>query len=506
MNINQDPMTLDPRQGYDLVSSSIHFLLFEGLMRKTGSGELVPGQAESVEISEDGLTYVFHLRECYWSNGQRVRAQDFEKSWKKILSPHFVAPNAPLFYLIKNAEKAKKGEVKEEEIGISCLDENRFKVELDYPAPYFLNLTSFCVFFPVNADGDEKKPDWWKSEVKEGFICNGPFTLAEWKHGDKIVVDRNPRYWDSSRISLEHIHVSMIADSNTALKMFENGQLDMLGFGISPIPYEALPYLKTANNLKTLDSTGSTFITFNVDKPPFNSLSIRKAFALALNRQEIVSSITQMGEKVASCMVPPPLKEGKEDSLLQDNQPERAKQLLQKGLEELGIEKSSFPKIVYTYAAGDVTRKLAQIVQRQIKDVLDIDIVIEHCDYKTLLSRLGQRQYHMASAIWVAQFDDIASILGRFSLKQNAKNYPGWESSRFVQLLNASNQEQDSQKRRKLLDEAETIFAEELPLIPIFHWRDGFMVQPYVIYPPIAPGGFFDYASIRLKNSESKKS
>ncbi|HVW99391.1 MAG TPA: ABC transporter substrate-binding protein, partial [Candidatus Babeliaceae bacterium] len=155
MNVNREPVSMDPRQGSEYVSSTLHFMLFEGLMRLNPDGSLTPAQAKSVEISDDRKTYTFHLRDTKWSDGTPVTAYDFEKAWKKILSPHFAAPSASLLYAIRNAEKAKRGTISLEDVGIHSTDPRTLIVELESPTPYFLSLVSFCVFFPVKQTADE---------------------------------------------------------------------------------------------------------------------------------------------------------------------------------------------------------------------------------------------------------------------------------------------------------------------------------------------------------------
>ena len=267
LNLKNEPATLDPRKGGDVISSHMHFLLFEGLVRLNPDGSITPAQAETFQITDEGKVYTFFLRDALWSNGTPVTAYDFEKSWKDILDPAFPSVNAHLLYPIKNAEAAKKGKVPLSEIGIVALDAKTLIVTLEKPTPYFLDLVSFCVFFPVHAQNDRESPEWAQN-AGEHFISNGPFVLKEWKHNNEIIVGRNPGYWDQTRIRGEEIHFSMIDNEMTALQMFENGQLDMIGEPLSPLPVDALPTLKKKGILQKFPVGGTTMITFNVDKAP----------------------------------------------------------------------------------------------------------------------------------------------------------------------------------------------------------------------------------------------
>ena len=263
INVNHEPPTMDPRKGGDGVSSTMHFLLFDGLTHLNSDSSTSPALAEKIELSEDRKTYTFYIRESYWANGDRVTSYDFESSWKDILDPKFPAPNAHLLYPIKNAEAAKRGIVSLDAVGIHAPDEKTLIVELDHPTPYFLQLTSFCVFYPVNKKNEEQHPQWMFN-ADEKFIGNGPFLLKSWKHNDEIFMVKNPNYWDSDSVKLDSIHMVMVHDETTALHMYEQGLLDMIGAPMSHLPTDALKELSEKKLLQTKAAGGSTICSFNV--------------------------------------------------------------------------------------------------------------------------------------------------------------------------------------------------------------------------------------------------
>lgn len=500
LNLKNEPATLDPRKGGDVISSHMHFLLFEGLVHLNPDSSISPAQAKSFEISENGTVYTFIMRDAVWSNGTPITAYDFEKSWKDILDPSFPSVCAHLLYPIKNAEAAKKGNVPLNEVGIFARDEKTLVITLEKPTPYFLDLISFCVFFPVNGQNDNEHPDW-AHNAGEHFVCNGPFILKEWKHNNEIVAMKNPDYWDTSRVRPDYIHFSMIDNEITALQMFENGELDMVGEPLSPLPTDALPSLLKKGILQKFPVGGTTMITFNVDKVPFNNAKIRKAFAYAIDRDAIVKNITQTGQLAALNAIPPILKNNRNHAFFKDNDKVQAKALLEEGMKELGISREKFKECVHYYSSSDINHKIAQAIQQQWLDVLGVHVKIENLEHKVLMDKLMKRDYSFAQSLWCAQYNDQMNILERFKHKTNAKNYPNWENPEFIRLLEASFYENGS-KRAEMLELAEGIFLNEMPICPIYHWDMTYIVQPGLNNVGITPIGdiVFEELTIAKRN------
>ena len=507
LNIPSDPATLDPRKGGDVISSTFHFLLFDGLVRGNPDGSLTLSLAESYEISPDQKTYLFQLRDCYWSNGKPITAHDFEKSWKDVLDPAFPSLNAHLMFPIKNAEKAKRDQCALSEVGVRALDDKLLEVVLEQPVPYFLELVSFCVFFPISKEIDEAHKNW-ENQVGEHFVCSGPFILKSWKHDNEIYLAKNESYHRKDEIQLDSIHYSMVKNEMTALQMFEKGEIDILGQPVLPLPADSLPDLIKKKLIKTRPMAATTFCAFNVNKFPFQNVHIRKAFALAINRQQIVNNITLLNEKIALEMIPPILKKKYLVHFFDDADLEQAKFLLQKGCDELGISKENFPEVTYYYSTSELHHKIAQAVQQQWLKNLGIKVKIENFDHKILMQKLYKKDFLLAQAYWIAQYNDPMNILERFKFKENTKNYPDWEDPEYIRLLNESGKASITEEmRRKLLHEAEKIFMDQMPIAPIFHWSSAFIAKPYVKSFDLAllGNGYFEKIYIDLKEKASTR-
>ncbi len=480
LNIPSEPAALDPRKGGDIVSSCMQFMLFEGLTRLNTDSTTSPAQAASIDISTDKTIYTFHIKEsAVWTDGTPVTAKDFEMSWKTILNPQFPSPNAHLLYSIKNAEAAKKGEVQLDAVGIQSVDAKTLVVTLERPTPYFLQLTAFCVLFPVKYDLDKENPQW-AGNAGKGFISNGPFTLAEWKHNAEMTLLKNTRYWNAGEVQLKGVHISMIDNEMTALHMFESGQLDMLGMPFSPIPLDALPTLSKTRALNTRSLGASTIAFFNVNEFPFNNVHIRKAFALAIDRAALVKNITQLNETIATEMIPPVLKNHQSVSFFNDADFSEAKKELQKGLDELKISADTLSTIVFSYSNGEFYHKLAQALQQQWLEVLGINVRLESQDLKILLDKMSKRKHSIALLFWAAQYDDPMNIFERFKSKANVKNYPGWENTEYQKLLDKSAYDQTPEKRLETLTQAEEVLLNEMPFIPLYHWSFAFLTKPHL--------------------------
>lgn len=260
INIESDPQTLDPRKARDLKTITLIRMLFEGLTRVSPKGETELALAEAVEIADDQTRYVFHLRDSVWSNGDPVTSLDFAESWRAILSPSFPTDIANQLYPIKNARKAKLGEVDLSQVGIETPDAATLVVHLESPTPYFLELASLTSFFPVPHRICSLDPKWGQDSAFH--VGNGVFAIQSWIHGDRIHLVKNPRYWETDKVKMAEIELFMVA-SDTEMRMFEEGELDWAGSPLCSIPADSIADLKTKNALKVSPLSGTVFLCLN---------------------------------------------------------------------------------------------------------------------------------------------------------------------------------------------------------------------------------------------------
>ncbi len=470
------PVTIDPRKSGDVVSSTLICLIYDGLTRCSPDGYIELAIAEKVDISEDRKTYVFHLRNAFWTDGHPISASDFEKSWKKILDPNFPTLCAYLFYPILNAEAAFQGKKSIEEVGIRSINDNTLEVNLERPTPYFLSLTSFPSFLPI----PQHRIEELDKAISKDLTTNGPFYIEKLVPQSSIILRKNPTFWNAKNTRLKGIDISIIPNETTTLEMFHRGELDWIGGIIAPISPDALTSLATQKKLHYFPIAASTFCSFNTKSGLFKNENMRKAFSFGIDRDEIASEILTANQIPAMRCIPPTLCGGKNRKIFPLFDPMQARVYLEKGLAELGTTVEELSPVTLHYRNGAVDRMIAQIIQRKWKDVLGIDIDLAQTDFKTHKDFLHRRNYQVALANWVAQYQDPINILERFKDPKSAKNYPAWDDPEYASLIDQIQNAFDLEERNQLIEKAEDLIAERLPLLPIYHWYSPNLTHPRV--------------------------
>jgi oligopeptide transport system substrate-binding protein len=489
MNIKDEPQTLDPRKARDLNSITLMKMLFDGLTRLDCNEKVDLALAEKVAISDDLKVYTFSLRDAEWSNGDPVTASDFEYAWKMCLSPEYPSDTAFQMYPIKNAKLAKEGKVSLDDVGIRVLDAKTIQVELESPTPYLLSLLASPPFFPVNEKVDRKDPQWAQNAAN--FVCNGPFSLKEWKHQDRLEVVKNNSYWDAAQVKLSEIQLVMVQEE-TELMMFEKKELDWAGSPLSTLPLEAIKGLRNSSMLKTKEMLGTYFLRSNTEKAPFNTSKMRSAFALAINRKAIVDHVTQGNQLPATGLVPTCFGLQKAP-YFKDANVEFSKKLFEEALAESGLTKENFPEISLMYRAGERNHLIAQAVQQQWFEAFGVRIKLEALEGKVYFDRISSQDYHLASGSWIADFEDPINFLEVFKYKQGGSNNTLWENAEYVRLLDESSKTADPLKRLELLSASEKVLIDAMPVMPIFHYTMLYVNHPKIQNVVLSSSGQLDF-------------
>jgi oligopeptide transport system substrate-binding protein len=499
LNIVSEPASLDPRKARTLGDLNVIKMCLEGLTRT--SKDLLPALAlaESITASDDLLSYTITLKKAYWSDGQLIKAKDFTTSWKTSLDPSFPSDYAFMLYSLKNAEKIKKGELTSDSLGVSLLDEKTFTVFLEKPTPQFFELVSHPIWFPIPSHKEQQNPRWAESATT--YISSGPFAFSHWQHGNKIILKKNPSYWDADVVNLDQITLHMVS-AETGFSMFLAGELDLDGSPFSTLPLDALASLKKENKLLTQDFLISYFLRTNVCHPFLASKNLRKALALSLNRKDIIEHVMMGNGVYASCLVPSCLLQ-KQEELFIDNNSSLAQEYLKKAQEEDGLSLKDLNSLKLSFFSSEKSFRICQALQQQWRASLGILIELEPLEGKLFFSNVSRKNYQLALGSWVADFRDPINFLEVFRNKSIGTNNTNWESSAFTSALDKSYQEKNAFSRNSLLLSCETLLIEDMPIIPICFGKMCYLKKDSIQNIIISDTGTLD---IKFTNIESPNS
>jgi oligopeptide transport system substrate-binding protein len=435
-------------------------------MRIDSDGTPVYAIAKSHEVSADHKRYIFKLRDSLWSNGDRVTAHDFEYAWKKILSPDFSTPFAYLFYPIKHAKLAKEGKIPLDEVGLKAEDDWTLIVELDHPTPYFLELTAFTLYSPVNHRIDRIHPNWAGEEGK-GYVCNGSFQLKKRSPSRGYELVKNPFYWNAKRIELDQVLITQ-NNNYTAQQMFKSDEIDWLGRPLFPWDSSGSGY---SEKIETTSTPRIFWYVFNVRRFPFSHPKLRQAFAYGINRAALIEELHYEGSAAGTPL--PYAHTLLRNRGIVDGDKEKARQLFQEALQELKIKKGEFPVITIIQATGEIRNKTAHLM---------------HGDYQ------------IGAMNWKAWINDPSYTLNAFRYASERVNFAKWENEEYQALLANADQEICPESRLKYLGSAEEILLREMPVIPIYYEAHQFMRKKRIKVDVNPLTGYVDFSTTKIIN------
>ena len=496
LNNGTEPASLDPSIGFDAVSWDPLNNLMEGLTRLDQEHLAGPGAAESWDVSDDGLTYTFHLREnANWSNGDPVVAADFEYAWKYMLNPETASPAAFLGYFIEGAESYNSGEGSEDDVNVTAVDEKTLEVVLEQPTGFFLDLLTNPAFFPINHKIAEADPNWHAEA--ETFVGNGPFTLEEWKHDEEMLFAKNEHYWDADAVKLDNIHFAMVNDTNTQYQMFEAGELDT-----ASIPPELSDQLIDGDNVFIGPYGGLEFFRFNVEMEPFQNKKIRQAFSYAINRADIAEFVVKTGVEAAYGFINPgytsPTGEDFRDvnGELVTFDPDQARQLLEEGMAEEGYEE--LPEITLSYNTSDTNKAVAEALHGMFNEHLGVEVTLENQEWNVFAEAQQALELQLSRSSFINDYNDPVNFLESF-ITDSYMNRTGFSSPEYDELIAKGKSEVDEEKRWEYLYEAEKMLADEMIAAPLRYYNTVVLEADGVEGILRHPVGYFD-----LKYAEKK--
>lgn len=470
VNLGTEPPSLDWSLATDGVSFNVIANLMVGLTEFNKDLKPAPVIAKSWDIADGGKRIIFHLRDdVLWSDGQKVRAQDFEYSWKRLLNPKTASEYAYILFDVVNAQEYHQGKLADAgEVGVRALDDLTLEVKLRHSASYFLSLTTFEVTFPQRQDIVERFESRWTDP--EHIITNGPFTLASWKHENEIQLRANPNYFLGKPV-MERVTMLMVSEKTTAVAMYEQGQLDFIDN--RSIPTLEKKRIAKQRGFHNVPQLRGYYYGFATDRKPFNDPRVRKAFAMAIDR-ETFPKILQGGEKPASSWIPPGMLAHNAKIGVHFNPPEARRLLREAGYPD----GQGFPRVVLAYNTEEDHKMVAEAVQSMWQRNLGVVVALDNQEWKVYLKKLQNDPPHVFRLGWGADYPDPDNFMKLFTAN-SGNNNTRWKNPRYDQLLELAARELDVKKRIRLYDEAQKILVEtDLPIVPLFWTSESTLLNP----------------------------
>lgn len=465
-SITNEPPTLDPQLVNSMYGATLDYHLFEGLMRNN-DGTVEPACAEKYEMSDDGLTYTFHLRKgLVWSDGVALTANDFVYGIQRLVDPATASPSSYMGTIVKNASKVMSGELPVEDLGVKALDDSTVQITLENPAGYFLGVLSTCGYYPCRKDLVEKYGKDFAADADKN-VYNGPFALTAWEHAGTLTFTKNPSYWNKDVVKLDGLSIAVVTDPSTALGMYETGDLDF-----AEIPSEMVSNYPDAQSYYT-GAVEYLQINLSANKLLANK-NFRNAMSAAINREEFVALATAGVNKVTTRYVLPQVSGvsktyGEEyplEAFSTKNDNDKAQEYLKAAMKELNISSPSDISVTLNVSDADSSRKQAEVVQEQLQTNLGITIKVNQVPYKQLYELHAKHDYEMMFTGWVPDYSDPFSYLEFFETG-NGYNNSVYSNADYDKYIQAAKVATDPKERFDDLFNAEKILCEDLPIIPL---------------------------------------
>jgi oligopeptide transport system substrate-binding protein len=493
LNLGTEPPFVDPALATDSASINVNQNLFVGLTHfEPGTLKVLPFLAESWEVSADGMVYTFKLRnDAKWTDGKPVTAGDVEYGIKRTLNPETASEYAYVLYIIEGAEAYNTGEGSADGVAVKAVDDYTLEIKLTDAAGYFPAIAGMWVARPVPQWAIEEHGDKWTEA--ENMVSNGPYKLETWEHENKIVLVKNPDWWGAKDVTIDKVTWFMVQEDSTGVAMYENDELDFYGAQIGSIPPADMDRMKAdpelSKQLNIVADLATYYYGFNVTKPPFDNVLVRKAFAGSIDRQKLIDDVTKANQEPATTFacrgifgfVPP------EENIGIQYDPEQAR----KWLEEAGYPGGEgLPEITLMFNFTEGHQAIAQFVQAQWKENLGVEVKLANQEWKVYLDTLTEDPPQVWRLGWGADYPDANNFLNEVFHSESPNNNTRWKNEEFDNLVKGAAVEQDPDKRLEMYKRADQILCEEdVAMIPLYWYAQSLLAKPWLEYNYIPTGG-----------------
>ena len=513
IQLGPDVESIDPALNSAVDGANYILFAFDNLLKMDKDGKVVPSLAQKYEVSDDQLTWTFHLRDgLKWSDGSALTANDFVYSWQRLVDPNVAAPYAQTVLGMVEGYDDAVGKPDADgnttvdpdptKLKVEATDDKTLVVHMAKPTPYFDKLAAFASLSPVKKDVVEANPDGWSIDPKT-YISSGPFKLTEWQPGSYLMFEKNENYWDADSIKLDGIKCLLMQDQNAAFSAYESGDALM----IKDVPTQEIDSLKSRADYHIDPILGTYYLDLNNTLDEFKDSRVREALSLALDRKYISETITSGTYTPASGFV----SEGVTDwngTAWQDNITDKsayiniddhaanlakAKELLKEAGHENG---AGLPDIVYSTNDQAYHKKIAEYLQ-QAWGELGLKVDVNIVEWKSFTPQRRAGNYQVARDGWVMDYNDPSNIL-ELALTGNGNNNAKYSNPEFDALMGKAATEKDPQTRFGYLHQAEDFIMKDTAMVPLLYYNDFYLQSDKITGSWHSPDGFwhFEYADI----------
>jgi len=473
-----EPQSLDPHKSEGVPEAHLQRDLYQGLTNDSPDGGIEPGAASSWTISDDGLVYVFHMRDnARWSNGDPVTAHDFVYGLRRSVDPATLSNYSIMLRPILNAEAIIAGEMPPEALGVRAIDDLTLEIRLNGPTPYFLGVLTHSASYPVHRPTVERYGDRWARPGR--LVSNGAYRLRDWVMQSHIVLERNPYYWDNENTTIDEVWYYPIENQSTELQRYRAGALDMT----YDLPFRQLSWIRSnlADELVISEYLGVYYYGLNVTRPPFkDNIPLRHALYLAIDREILTRQVTTAGEIPAYGYVPGAANyEQVVPEWAEWTQEERVAEA-RRLYEAAGYSRDNPLQLQILYNTHENHRTIAVAISSMWQETLGIETELVNEEWKVYLeTRRSKQDTQVFRAGWIGDYNDAYNFL-EILHSDSGLNDSGWDNENYDQLLEASSQENDLARRARIMRQAEGVLLEEMPVIPVYFYVTKRLVKPWV--------------------------
>lgn len=464
-----DPETLDQHKTSTVYEAHILRDLYEGLVIYDAKARVVPGVAESWQVSEDGKTYTFALRaDARWSNGDPVTAGDFVFSLRRIMAPETGAKYANILYPIANAERINSGELTPEDLGVRALDERTLAFTLEAPTPYFLELLTHQTGLPLHRASVERHgADFVRPE---NMVTNGAYALAETLPNAHVKLVKNPHFHAADSVAIDTVYFYPTEDRSAALRRFQAGELH----SNNDVPVEQVAWMREnlGDRFRVAPYLGTYYYAVKSDKAPLSDVRLRRALSMAIDREFIAEEIWGGTMVPGYSFVPPgignygdPAYADYKDLSMIDRE-DKAIALI----EDAGFGPDNPLTIEIRYNTSENHKNTALAIA-DMWQPLGVEVTLLNTDTATHFAHLRDKgDFDIARAGWIGDYSDPQNFLFMVESDNDGFNYANYDNPDYDALMDKAAAETDMDKRASLLRQAEEIFMRDLPFIPLMYY------------------------------------